>query len=198
MAKPERIQPSTSPLADQNTPPPQKPARVGGKFVKRTPITPVAQQAHQQAEAEALAAAQALDAPVVQPKNTRRKERRPFGRQEAKLTYPPREGFTRRFFNDDPGRVERALDAGYTHVVKDSHNYTRPGGTNKQGGGRTLFLMEIPTEFYDEDFAAKNGALDETDNAIYTGHHNKEAGDGRYVVKTTPISVGVRRGPGSG
>ena len=50
--------------------------------------------------------------------------------------------------------------------------------------------MEIPKEFYDEDFAQKQAMVDATDEAIYRGTLNEEAGDKRYVPKDG-ISVGV-------
>lgn len=190
---PERIKPSTSPLADNAAPLQQKPARVGGKFVKRVPLTPVAQAAQQRAEEE-----QSLEVMAIEPKGKAKKVRKPFGRQEAKLAYPARPGFSRRWFNDDPGRVQRAMDAGYILVTENNKPVTFPSGVNKQGLPRVLHLMEIPQEFFDEDFAAKQEALDEVDRTIYTGHHNEEPGDGRYVPKSIPITVGVRRGPGSG
>jgi hypothetical protein len=98
-----------------------------------------------------------------------------------------------------PGRIERARAAGYDHVVDDKGRpVTLIVGTQEKGGALNGFLMEIPDEFYNEDFAVKQGALDEVDKAIYRGALNEEPGDKRYVPKNAPIKFGVERGTGKG
>src|SRR5271166_887701 len=52
----------------------------------------------------------------LQPKP--RRKRKPFGNQQLKLERPTREGYTRRFFNDVPGRIARAQEAGWEIVTK--------------------------------------------------------------------------------
>ena len=72
----------------------------------------------------------------------------------------------------------------------------RPAGTLKEGGRMATYLMEIPQEFFDEDFEAKQESLNEMDNAIYTGRHKEDSDDKRYVPRSTPINVRVERGMG--
>lgn len=118
--------------------------------------------------------------------------RKPFGVQESKLAYPPRPGYARRWFNDEPGRVQRAMEAGYAHVKgPDGKRVSRSVGTAERGGGLTSFLMEIPQEFYDEDFAAKQQALDDIDRTIMRGQFDAESGDRRYGG----VKMQVKRGP---
>jgi hypothetical protein len=58
-------------------------------------------------------------------------ERQPFGVLEQELAYPPRPGFRRYWFNDRPGRIRRALRAGYAHVVDPDHRPCRREGPIK-------------------------------------------------------------------
>ena len=125
--------------------------------------------------------------------------RKPFGATELKLAYPKRDGYVRHWFNDTPGRIARAKEAGYDHVLDaQKRSVSRSVGTAKRGGGLGAFLMEIPEAFYNEDFARKQSALDEIDKSIYRGQLNQETGDNRYVPKSTPINIRVQRGPGTG
>lgn len=85
----------------------------------------------------------------------RKRERRPFGTLQQKLAYPERPGYHRHWFNDVPGRISQALEAGYEHV-KDSEGkpVTRVVGVAEQGGPLNAFIMEIPEEWYQEDMIA--------------------------------------------
>lgn len=110
--------------------------------------------------------------------------RRPFGLQESRLGHwPANPGFAPpRYFNDTPGRIQRALAAGYRHY-RDPHtgqNVQLIVGRAEGGGGMQAFLMEIPMEFYKADFEAKQANLDVIDRTIKAGRHNQEAGDKRY------------------
>lgn len=104
---------------------------------------------------------------------TERTERVPLGGQTYKLDAPLRPGYRRYWFNDDIGRIESALAAGYKHVEekrgKRASKWKRPAGTNETGGQRYVYLMEIPEEFYQEDQAAKQRPIDEIDAAIQGG-----------------------------
>lgn len=153
-------------------------------------------KAEEAATPVAAAPPEASDAPVddgVAP--LPRRARKPFGTPEAKLSWPPRPGYKRRVFNDEPGRIARALEAGYEHVLENGKPICRTVGSAERGGGLTGYLMEIPEEWYDEDFAKKQEALDETDAAIYRGAYKDEEarGDHRYVP-STGIKVNVVRG----
>lgn len=128
--------------------------------------------------------------------------RRPFGKQEYRLAnFPTTPGFVPRWFNDTPGRVARAIAAGYRHV--DDHEGGRVKltvGRAEGGGGQVAFLMEIPQEFYNEDFAAKQANLDIIDDTIRRGRHKAEPGDKRYggVKMTVTGAARPRRPMGSG
>lgn len=87
-----------------------------------------------------------------------------------------RPGFMRRFFNDVPGRIQAALDAGWDFVYKDGtevtgdHSGTQEGGdlgsrvSKPGGGGIVMYLMEIPEELYREDQLAKQRLVDASES----------------------------------
>lgn len=111
-----------------------------------------------------------------------RPSRKPFGSMSFKLDYPQREGFHRHWFNDVPGRVDRAKEAGYEHVKgSDQRNVSRIVGTAEGGGALTAFLMEIPEEWYKEDMDIEQRVVDEKEAAIRQGMLDKSEGDNRYV-----------------
>ena len=125
------------------------------------------------------------------------KKRLPLGQRKARLAYPPRPGFVRRWLNDEPGRIFDAENGGYAKVIDSESGVPvhRIVGVAKAGGGLSAYLMEIPEEFYNEDFLLKQIPLNEVDNQIKTGVHSLEADDKRYVP-TTGIKIGVQRGSG--
>lgn len=119
-----------------------------------------------------------------------RKERIPLGGGRQKLAAPQaRPGYVHRWINNDPGRIEQAQAAGYEFVrdpnaVKSGEEYqqenetsdigssvSRIVGKDDGGQGKRAYLMEIPKEFYDEDQAAKQQALDAVDAQIDKGKH---------------------------
>lgn len=82
----------------------------------------------------------------------RRSNRKPFGTMQQKLAREPRTGFHQHWFNDVPGRVNLALDAGYEHVKdKDGKNVCAVVGVAEMGGPLHAYLMEIPEEWWQED-----------------------------------------------
>lgn len=128
-----------------------------------------------------------MNTPITsEPKPLRRmtkEQRRPFGAQVQKLAYPTREGFHRHWFNDEPGRIDTALAAGYTHVEdKEGKKVQRVVGVNSAGGSLTAYLMETPEEWYQEDMRDQQKLVDERDEAIRKGSIAGAPGeDGRYV-----------------
>lgn len=134
---------------------------------------------------EVAAAPPSTPAPVVEDADlaARKRTRRPFGSHQQKLFYPPRAGYHRHWFNDSPGRIINAQEAGYEHVKDDTgKNVVRPVGVNDSGGALMAYLMEIPEEWYKEDMAANQKANDEIDNAIKRGNVAGTVGeDGRYI-----------------
>lgn len=126
-------------------------------------------------------------------------ERVPLGRRSPNLAAPARAGFYRRWFNDTAGRIQDALGAGYTHVMRDGSKWSRAVGTRDTahgGGGLLAYLMELPNEYYNADFEAKQESLDAVDNQMYNGTFKADPGDNRYVPKGVPNKFDVRRGPG--
>lgn len=124
-----------------------------------------------------------MNAPT--PNFTRRvskETRRPFGSQSQKLAYEARAGYHRHWFNEIPGRIDDAITAGYTHVEdKDGKKVCRVVGVNQAGGSLTSYLMEIPEEWYQEDMARQQKAIDDMDDAIRRGKVEEQPGDNRYI-----------------
>ncbi len=84
------------------------------------------------------------------------------------MAVEPRLGYHRHWFNDEPGRVDRALEAGYTHVIdeKTKENKKMVVGRYESGSPQTAYLMEVPQEWYAEDQAAEQAAVDEREETI--------------------------------
>jgi hypothetical protein len=133
-------------------------------------------------------AAPAEQAGDFQPQSPR--QRVPFGSFELKLQLPPRPGFHRHWFNDKPGRIERAELAGYTQVRDASGKpISRPVGVRDGGGALHAYVMEIPQELYDEDFLRAQARVDEIDASIKQGKLATKEGDSRYVPSNSPIRI---------
>lgn len=117
------------------------------------------------------------------PRKTSREARRPFGSTTQKLAYPARPHYHRHWFNDTPGRVEEALQAGYTNVEdKEGKRVVRVVGVSPSGGPLNAYLMEIPEEWYQEDMVAQQKRVDEMDSAIRRGAVAGTPGvEGRYI-----------------
>lgn len=215
--KPQRVQPrSNSPMADpdgsgpvtpakKNAPTRKPPAKAAPAETKKPVLEPQDRErmlSDNQLETLRLQEAeQAAAEPEAAPEADRRPstDRVPFGNHVSKMDVPEREGFTRRWFNDKPGRIQRALKAGYK-MVDDPHTKAPyvliVNQSASQHEAQKAYCMEIPNEYYDEDFALKQEALDFIDRAIYTGKNNEQPGDKRYVPPDT-MKFQVKRGPGS-
>lgn len=138
------------------------------------------------AEADAIASGLSGDRP---PGRVDGKTRRPFGSQRQKLAYPSRAGFHRHWFNDEPGRIEEALEAGYEHVKHETKHVSVSTvvGTARGGGALHAYLMEIPIQWYEEDMASREAEYAERIRAIKQGDFAKPQGaDGalRYAGST--------------
>ncbi len=127
---------------------------------------------HEQFQAPAADTA----APASELTDTRRPNaRKPFGSMNFKLDYPSREGFHRHWFNDIPGRVSRALEAGYEHVKgTDDKPVSRNVGVAEGGGALTAFLMEIPEELYKEDMLREQTLIDQKEEMMRRGELDKQ------------------------
>ena len=110
------------------------------------------------------------------PKETARKERIPFGSPEMKWGPREEDGFHYRVFNDnwkkEPGRVKRAMAAGY-EVVEDDRSGGNVG-TNDDGSEIKGVLMRIPEKWYKEDRGKKARELDKIDEQIHGGKFDKK------------------------
>ena len=80
-----------------------------------------------------------------------------------------------RWVNDISGRIERFKAAGYEPVTADVEVGTKAVDRNSKlgsvitrsvGGTITAVLMRIPKEWYDEDQAAKQAQIDESDRML--------------------------------
>lgn len=104
----------------------------------------------------------------------KRPERKPFGSMQLKLAHEIRPGFHGHWFNDTPGRVQRAQEAGYEHVKdKDGKPMSRVVGTAEGGGALVGFLMEIPEEWYKADMKIEQAQIDEKEEMIRRGKLDK-------------------------
>ncbi len=115
-----------------------------------------------------------LDDPRAERPTTReatgRATRVPLGSAQTKLGLPPHPGYHRHWFNDSGGRIHDALRAGYTHIEErlDGRDMklSRRVGVNEDGTPLMAYAMEIRQEFYEEDQAAKQAGIDETEASI--------------------------------
>lgn len=115
---------------------------------------------------------------------TQRKERIPFGARTKRFNAPENDGFMYRVFNDnwrlEPGRIQRALAAGYEFIPEDNQS-GRSVGTNDDGSEIKGVLMRIPKEIYDEDQKVKQKEIDKVDEQIHRGKFMEKPGDNRYI-----------------
>jgi hypothetical protein len=116
--------------------------------------------------------------------------RKPFGSQDQKLAMPRREGYRRYWFNDEPGRIERAKEAGYEHVKNaDDQIVKRIVGIGRDNKGLFAYCMEIPEAWFEEDMAKEQQRVDGIDDSIMRGDiegkglTNSDAGTKFYVGK---------------
>ena len=107
----------------------------------------------------------------------RRRERRPFGSLEQKLAYPNRPGYHRHWFNDEPGRLLRAKEAGYEQVIDEKGApVSTVVGIGRGGHPLTAYLHEIPEEWFKEDMAAQEGVVMELRRQIERGDYQRPSG----------------------
>lgn len=108
--------------------------------------------------------------------NVKRPNRTPLG-QRSRLTVKGKEaGFHYRIVNDEEGRIQDFMDAGY-EIVADNNvsvgdkriaNPTQEGSPIKVhvGGGKQAYLMRIKDEYYNEDQAAKQTSVNELEESM--------------------------------
>lgn len=132
----------------------------------------------------------------------------PMGLPDMQLAVPEIEGFVLHWFADRPGRISRALAAGYTFVepgevkirnfgfandLLESGNtdlgskVSVHGGTDDRGRSEKLFLMKIKKEWYDRDTVLREESADKTVASLKAGRIGAErdsSANRRYVKDT--------------
>lgn len=110
----------------------------------------------------------AEDKPV---KQTRKRVR--LGSRNV-LTAAQRPGFKRRFVNDIKDRIQEFKEAGYS-IVEEKVQVGDPkigrpnqlgSSVSSQGDGQRKVLMEIPEEYYNEDYQAEQEKISQKENEI--------------------------------
>lgn len=126
-----------------------------------------------------------------------RENRKPFGSQTQKLAFPNREGYHRHWFNETPGRIKQAQDAGYTHVIDEATQkpVTRVVGVTAQGGPLNGYLMEIPQEWWESDMADNEKTVKEKEDTIRRGQveaTDPRDRDGRFTPTAQGRKIDIR------
>ena len=103
------------------------------------------------------------------------RKRVPLGTRNI-LTAPKRPGFVRRFVNDTGDRIQLFKEAGWLAVesvgnpIGDPHvgkvSTIGSSANPHVGGGQRAVLMEIPEEYYNEDYNAAQAKITEVENEI--------------------------------
>jgi len=133
-----------------------------------------------------------------------RTERVPFGGIRLKLQLSDKDikafkdrKMVTRWFNDDPGRIERALGGGYNYVKPENATSLGQGALHRQGRDiqsqarisivvnrsepvTRAYLMEIKEEFHAEDQAKKELRNQKVDDALALGGKTKSDLENEY------------------
>jgi hypothetical protein len=155
------------------------------------------------------------------PSNSKEKSALPKGYQPMssgtqRLTAPEREGYHRRWFRGDPGRIARAQQAGYEFVSPDDvelNNLDLGGDAKKSGntdlGSRVsvisgdepgpdgqygrMYLMECPIALYEHSRALHQDRVDDIADSLRGGKvgaeqdgETKVDSNNRYLKGKTP------------
>lgn len=120
-----------------------------------------------------------------------RSARKPFGTRRERLENTPIPGFQCYWFNDIPGRIERAKEAGYAHVTNpDGSPVRKVVGVMEGGGPLHAYRMKIPMEWFLEDMAAKEKPRSEIDAQMRSGiRDGGYASEGRPGYTTSTVSA---------
>jgi hypothetical protein len=129
------------------------------------------------------------------PDRLERSTRVPFGTPTQRFVIPKedQEKFHYHVFNDnwrkEPGRIQRALSAGYELVEHDRSGES--AGTNEDGSEIKGVLMRQPIEMYDADQAVKQKEIDKVDEQIAGGKF--KTGENTYLPSggiKTEVKIG--------
>lgn len=84
----------------------------------------------------------------------RAKSKVAYGTLRQKLATKPIPGYSQHWFNDDPGRIEEAIELGWTHVGDGKGRpLKRIVGRGRDQSGLYAYCMKIPTEIRKEMMA---------------------------------------------
>lgn len=121
--------------------------------------------------------------------DTSKRVRVPIGAQRDVTTVQgiDTKQFVPRWVNDIPGRIEKFKKAGYEMVesatVGDAHvdgTHNEHGYVSREmGKGTTAYLMQQRRDYYEEDQAAKQKIVDESEESIRRSK-NDNRNDGQY------------------
>jgi hypothetical protein len=128
-----------------------------------------------------------------------RRERVPVGVPRLKLDGGQRQGFVRRWVNDDGNRLQDCQQGGYEFVTNQlptgtdiasrestDSRVSRVVGTKADGKPLVAYLMEIRRDWYEEDQQSKQKRLDEQESQMRRGEDSQGGApgrDGRYVPR---------------
>lgn len=121
--------------------------------------------------------------------STSKRIRIPLGEKRDLLTVQnPVEGLKYRNVNDVDGRIERFKQAGYEFVEDVQLGSSNVDGNQADSGvvsrdvgkGVTSYVMAIREDWYEEDQAKKQLAVDETESAMRKSVDKNTTTDGTY------------------
>jgi hypothetical protein len=101
-----------------------------------------------------------------------------------KMLVPQRAGYHTHVFNDVPGRLERALEAGYQFIKNAAGDKLKfVVGTAMSGDALEGYAMEIPEEWWKADMDAQLDEVNEREKGYKRGTdaHGAPGQDGRYI-----------------
>lgn len=128
-----------------------------------------------------------------------RRRRASAGGFALKLDATERPGFTRRFVNADPRRIQRMKELGYSIVSDaegDDRNRTdglgatisRHAGTDAEGKPFHTILMETPNKLYEEGELEKEAERKKFEETIHRGLKTEDTPDGAYIPSRSSIT----------
>ena len=135
-------------------------------------------------------------------RDTGERKRNVFNGTEGKLTIQHKiEGFHLHIFNDAPGRIQQALDAGYVFVTPEEIGGVKENvvsrntdlgdkvrflvGRSEDGTALYAYVMKIKQAWFDEDQGIMQDKNNLIDDAIRNGSNAKDGKsfEGSYVPK---------------
>ena len=108
-----------------------------------------------------------------------------LGKGEMKYNRPEylRKGYQRRFFTDEPQRLDAAYANDWDYVLKNGKKVALRDKTNKDGSLRTMHLMEKREDWYKEDQFKKREQDRKNDQLLRDGKA-PEGGAGMAKART--------------